>query len=125
MVLQQTPASSIERVEVITNPSAKYKPDGIGGIINLVLKKDKQKGFNGMVMANAGNHGRYNLNTTLNYNTGKLNIFGSYGQKRGDSSRSTLDSRIKRDSLQNVINYYDSNSKSTGHPHFTPWEFWP
>jgi len=79
VALQQIPANTIERIEVITNPSAKYKPDGIGGILNIVLKKEKQKGFNGTLMANIGNDSRYNANLTMNYNTGKMNIFGSYG----------------------------------------------
>ena len=116
VALQQIPASTIERIEVITNPSAKYKPDGIGGIINLVLKKEKQQGFNGMIMANAGNQGRYNANLTMNYNTGKMNIFGSYGFRRNNSPRTSYDYRINRDSMLNVINTYESNSSAQARP---------
>ena len=47
--LQQLPASLIERVEIITNPSARYEAEGNAGIINIVLKKDKQQGFNGSI----------------------------------------------------------------------------
>ncbi len=47
------PANSIERIEVITNPSAKYKPDGTSGIINIVLKKNVTLGINGNITANA------------------------------------------------------------------------
>ena len=54
-VLQQLPANSVERIEVITNPSAKYKPDGTSGIINLILKKDRKDGFNGIFTGNIGN----------------------------------------------------------------------
>src|SRR6185503_2741213 len=54
-VLQQLPANSIERIEVITNPSARFKPDGTSGIINIVLKKNIKAGWNGSIIANAGN----------------------------------------------------------------------
>ena len=116
MALQQIPASTIERIEVITNPSAKYKPDGTGGIINIVLKKDKKQGFNGSLMVNAGNQGRYNANLTLNYNTGKMNIYGNYGFRRSNYPSTFQDTRINRDSLQNVINYYESSGSTRGKP---------
>lgn len=77
--LDQMPASLIERIEVITNPSAKFRPDGTGGIINIILKKERKAGFNGILGANGGNHDRFNTNLQLNYNTGKINLFGSYG----------------------------------------------
>lgn len=80
--LEQMPASLIERIEVITNPSAKYKPDGTGGIINIILKKERKTGFNGILGANAGNNSRFNANLQLNYNPGKINIFGSYGYRQ-------------------------------------------
>src|SRR5450759_718071 len=65
-VLQDMPANSIEKIEVITNPSAKYKPDGTGGIINLVLKKNTSRGLNGGITANGGNHNRENGSVRLN-----------------------------------------------------------
>src|SRR5664279_4306124 len=86
-VLQQMPASSIEKIEVITNPSAKYKPDGTSGIINIVLKKDKSLGLNGNLTANVGNNDRRNFNVTTNYNPGKLNLFGSFGIRQDDRTR--------------------------------------
>src|ERR1035437_9074763 len=54
-VLQQLPANSIERIEVITNPSARFRPDGTAGIINIVMKKNTKGGWNGTLVANAGN----------------------------------------------------------------------
>lgn len=116
VVLQQLPANSIERVEVITNPSAKYKPDGIGGIINLVLKKTSRYGFNGTVINNVGNSGRYNGNLTLNYNPGNMNLFGSYGFRRNNSPRINTDYRIQRDSLTLTPSYYDNYSSATSKP---------
>ena len=114
--LQQMPAAGIERIEVITNPSAKYKPDGVGGIINIVLKKESRRGLNGSVIANAGNLGRYNTNATLNYHPGKLNLFGSIGLRRTNNPRISSDSRVQKDSLSRVSGYYDENSSSSVKP---------
>ncbi|MDP4291997.1 MAG: outer membrane beta-barrel family protein [Bacteroidota bacterium] len=85
--LQQIPASAIERIEIIANPSAKYKPDGTSGIINLVMKKDKGLGLNGNVTANVGNDERENVNAMINYNPGKLNVFASFGFKQDARNR--------------------------------------
>lgn len=87
VALQQMPASSIEKIEIITNPSAKYKPDGTSGIINIVLKKNKTLGLNGVLTANVGNNGRRNFNVLANYNPGKLNIFGSFGMREDNRVR--------------------------------------
>lgn len=86
-VLQQMSANSIEKIEVITNPSAKYKPDGTSGIINIVLKKNKSLGLNGNVIANVGNDDRYNGNVTVNYNPGKFNLFGNISFRQDDRRR--------------------------------------
>ena len=113
-VLQQMPANSIEKIEVITNPSAKYKPDGTSGIINIVLKKDRNLGLNGSVSANAGNDDRYNGNIILNYNPGKLNIFGSYSIRQDDRLRFTDDYRKR--TKTDTISYYQLNSRDHSRP---------
>ncbi|MDP4291384.1 MAG: TonB-dependent receptor, partial [Bacteroidota bacterium] len=82
-----------DRIEVITNPSAKYKPDGTSGIINIVLKKNTNTGLNGTLVANAGNRSKYNSNLTVNYNPGKLNLFGSYGYRQDDRPRYGTENR--------------------------------
>jgi outer membrane receptor protein involved in Fe transport len=74
-VLNQIPANAIESVEVITNPSVRYDPDGTTGIINIVLKKKALQGFNGMVSGNAGTGDKYNGSLNLNYRKDKLNVF--------------------------------------------------
>lgn len=96
-ILEQIPASSIEAIEIITNPSAKYNPEGMSGIINIRLKKKTAQGFNGMVSASAGTSNRYNSSVNLNYSTKKFNVFGSWdgrwnqGSGYGDTYRiSTL-----------------------------------
>lgn len=98
-VLQQLPANSIERIEVITNPSARYRPDGSAGIINIVLKKNFRNGFNGSVTANAGNRDRYNGNVSLNYKPGKMNLFGSYSYRQDSRRRYNNIYRTYTDSL--------------------------
>ncbi len=74
--LQQIPASTIDHLEIITNPSAKYDPDGVGGIINVVLKEQKQPGLNGVVNASIGTGNKYEIDLLLNYRTKHVNIFG-------------------------------------------------
>ena len=87
LLLIPLPANSIEKIEIITNPSAKYKPDGTSGIINIVLKKNKGLGLNGNITANVGNDNRRNFNVLANYNPGRLNIFGSFGIRQDDRIR--------------------------------------
>lgn len=74
--LRQIPASALENIEIITNPSAKYDPDGMAGIINLVMKKNVLGGLNGIVNASAGTGDKYKGDFTLNYRTKKYNLFG-------------------------------------------------
>lgn len=89
--LNQLSASSIERIEVITNPSAEYKPDGMSGIINIVLKKDAKQGLNGTFNANVGSYGRQNAGINLNYGWDRFNIFGGYTFRRDRYDRSIID----------------------------------
>ncbi len=77
-------ASMIEKVEVITNPSAKYDPDGVGGIINLVLKRGTFDGFNGSTTLSAGEFNKNNLSGNLNFRTDKWNVFGSASYRTGE-----------------------------------------
>ena len=87
--LQSIPANQIEKVEVITNPSAKYNPEGISGILNIVLKKNRAGGFNGSVNLSSGigrtKHTRNNGSLNLNYRNKKWNVFamGSAFDGRG------------------------------------------
>lgn len=115
-VLQQMPASSIEKIEVITNPSAKYKPDGTSGIINIVLKKDKSLGLNGQASVNAGNDNRYNGNFSINYNPGKLNLFGSYRIRQDERLRYSDDIRKHYISGADTINYTHITSRDLSRP---------
>jgi len=83
-VLASIPASSIETVEVITNPSSKYDAEGQSGIINIVLKKNTKLGLNGNVALTAGNRDNYNGNASVSFQNKKINIYGNYGYRYGN-----------------------------------------
>jgi outer membrane receptor protein involved in Fe transport len=76
--LEQLPAEMIERVEIITNPSARFNPEGTSGIINVVLKKQRKPGYNGVLSLNAGSAGSYNGSVNFNYSYDKWNFFTNY-----------------------------------------------
>ncbi len=78
-ILNQIPANTIEKIEVITNPSSKYDAEGSNGIINIVLKRNKKGGINGNVNNQAGTHDKYNLSAGLSYNKGKFGVSATYG----------------------------------------------
>ena len=90
--LEQIPASSIEKVEVVTNPSARYDAAGGGGVINIILKKQKKDGWNGQATVNLGTRDKYNTSLSLNRRAGKINWFGSY-DLRDDRYRSLMNSK--------------------------------
>ena len=81
-------ASMIERVEVITNPSSKFEAEGMAGIINIILKKDRAKGFNGSFELTGGTPLQYGAGANLNYRQDKFNFFlnYSYRKRTGDSN---------------------------------------
>ena len=78
-VLGQLPASAIERVEVITSPSARYDAEGTAGILNIILRKSETLGFNGSLSLNAGIPERYGVTGNVNYRTEKYNLFNTTG----------------------------------------------
>lgn len=80
-LLKQIPSTSIKKVELITNPSAKYNPEGMSGIINIVLHKNSNVGFNGNINMglNYQKNARFNNSIDLNYRAGKVNMYGNYG----------------------------------------------
>ena len=73
--LQQIPANTIENIEIITNPSAKYNPDGTAGIININTKKNKLKGLSGTANLNLGSFNRYGAGFLVNYTKKKWSVF--------------------------------------------------
>ena len=133
--IENIAASMIEKVEVITNPSAKYDPDGVGGIINIVMKRGAFDGFNGNVSAMEGQFKQRNLNGNVNYRTDKLNLFTSINYRTGDRvgdglrqfqyvypyETDSLFQNTSRTSTPNNLgfriggDYYPSNSKTIGY----------
>jgi len=77
--LRQLQANAIERIEIITNPSARYEAEGMAGIINLVTKKDNSSGLNGSVSSNIGHPDNFGIGASVNYRKNKLNIFAGSG----------------------------------------------
>ena len=121
--LQQLPASSVEKIEVITNPSAKFTPEGTAGIINIVLKKDANLGFNGSMSANAGNNSRYSFSTNDNYNFDGINIFGNYSIRQDER---TVFSTLAREQLDstNIPNYFNESGRAVSRPSVTICGAW-
>jgi len=83
--LKMLQGSMIEKIEVITNPSARYEAQGETGIINIVLKKEQKKGVNGVFDVSAGYPLGAGATATINYRTGKMNMFASYGANYRES----------------------------------------
>jgi outer membrane receptor protein involved in Fe transport len=84
-LLQQIPATSIKQIELITNPSAKYNPEGMSGIINIVLNKNAKIGINGSANTGVtiGETPKSNSSFDMNYRNGKVNMYGNYGFNTG------------------------------------------
>ena len=83
--LRELPADAIEKVEVITSPSARYDAEGTAGILNIVLKREKTLGFNGLVNVNIGYPGQSGISVNANLRTDKFNIFNTLGYRYNDS----------------------------------------
>jgi outer membrane receptor protein involved in Fe transport len=117
-ILEQIPASSIQSIEIISNPSAKYDPDGMSGIVNIILKKKRDKGYNGLFSVNAGTGNKYNGSVNLNYRWDKVNIFANYdfryNERKGwnDMNRQTF---ILTDTVPFMVQH--GNSKMSGMSH--------
>ncbi len=114
LTLDQIPADNIERVELITNPSARFDAASTGGIINVVLKKNRRVGLNGIASVGAGVPGILNGNLSLNARQGKLNFFasGSYNQSGGKAKGETFRQNLKGGAVDNYFNQYSWNERN-------------
>lgn len=111
VALNQIPADQIEKVEVITNPSAKYEAQTSGGIINIVSKKNKKPGYNGFVTLSAATGDRYNATLSLSAKEGKNNFTGFYN--RWQSSQPSTGYSHRTNLLNSAVTgYFDQNNSS-------------
>ncbi|WP_348822481.1 TonB-dependent receptor domain-containing protein [Flavobacterium aestuarii] len=104
--LRQLPADAIDKVEVITNPSARYDAEGGSGIINIILKKGKNQGFNGTIIASTGIPETYGLSANVNYKTEKLNYFttAGYNHRTNEGGGKTNSEYFNKDgSIKNFL----------------------
>lgn len=117
--LEQIPAENIEKVEVITNPSSKYDSEGTAGIINIILKKNKSKGFGSSVQATAGIPDNYALGYNVNYKNKKINIFSDLRYRyinflsKESSSRTIYDDNVIDSYLNGTVNRDRTNRTFT------------
>lgn len=111
-LLKQIPSTSIKKIELITNPSAKYNPEGMSGIINIVLHKNSNNGFNGSL--NSGitfaKDPKFNNSLDMNYRTGKVNFFGNAGSNFGKYHNDGFIQRFDNNSQQKLNMLNDNES---------------
>ncbi|WP_143309284.1 TonB-dependent receptor domain-containing protein [Chitinophaga vietnamensis] len=117
LTLDQIPADAIESVELITNPSAKYDAEGMSGILNIVLKKNKKAGFNGNIQAGIGTGNKYNGGGNIAVRQGKVNVFASYNinanQTWGEGTTTRTNyGGVKGSAADTNFLFQNSNSKS-------------
>lgn len=115
-ILEQFPAESIDRIEIITNPSSKYSPEGTAGIINIVLRQGRKAGYYGSLQASLNNKLGYNISANINYSSDKLDLFASvgYGRRVRNSTHVIDRSSLAGDS---VIGNLKSKQLTYGNEH--------
>ncbi len=114
--LRLIPADAIEKVEVITNPSARYDAEGGGGLLNIILKKGKNQGLNGTFIASTGYPETYGLSGTLNYKSKNFNLFTTQGYNdRDNPGNAFTDSRYLNpdNTTRNYVNETRENERNS------------
>ncbi|WP_298794779.1 outer membrane beta-barrel family protein [uncultured Allomuricauda sp.] len=109
-LLRQIPSTSIKSIELITNPSAKYNPEGMSGIINIVLHKNANIGFNGSITTGLtkGIEAKFNSSIDMNYRNGKFNFYGNYGNNIGKYVNDGTITRLDENSIQ-IFDFFNNN----------------
>lgn len=116
-ILQQIPAESIEKIEVIDNPSAKFSPEGSAGIINIILKKDRKAGYYGSLRAGVDTQGGWNTGGNINYSSGKLDAYANVGYRTHKGGGGSLSEQTYTQS--NTYQNYDGENERDGGNLFT------
>jgi len=109
--LNQIPSSTIDKIEIITNPSAKYDPDGTAGIINIITKKNSLKGLSGIITLSAGTNPDYTGSLLLNYRTKKTSL--SFGVDYSNRERPGYRNSYRESYLGDTVSYLQNNSDNT------------
>ena len=114
LTLDQISSDDIDRIEIITNPSAKYDASTTGGIINVILKKDKRYGLNGLVSVTGGIPERYSGNINLNLRQGKFNFFVSshYNYGNNDGHGKSFRQNKTGGIVENYFNQHSLNNRT-------------
>src|SRR5690606_6002957 len=110
--LESLPADVVERIEIVTNPSARYEAEGAAGIINIILKKGKLQGFNGSINVNGGIPTSYGAAANLNYRTGKWNLFTNLSYRYAEREREG-NSYTTRFNSEGIPRYEDMDREAT------------
>ena len=108
-ILQQIPAESIERIEVIDNPSAKFSPEGTAGIINIILKRDHRAGYYGSLQTGANIHGGWNLGGNINYSSKWVDAYANLGYRRRKGEGGNESDQRYRDSETSPFSSYQTS----------------
>ena len=101
--LKMIPSEALDRVEVITNPSARYEAEGGAGIINIILKKGSNNGVNGSVSANVADPLSYGANASINYREKDFNLYTNIGYSKNKTFGNSL----------NESQYFDENGETS------------
>lgn len=116
--LRQLPSDAIEKVEVITSPSARYDAEGTAGILNIILRKGKAQGFNGSFLTSIGNPDNFGISANLNFRTKKFNLFANTGYNYRNAPGNSHNNTTYFDEFENILSYrnedrnYDRERKS-------------
>jgi outer membrane receptor protein involved in Fe transport len=109
--LKQLPGNRIARVEVMPNPSAKHDPEGMGGIVNIVLDDDLDLGLSGSLSVNASTRGRQNVYGRLNYQKGRLTLFSGVGVNAYEDTGTTYD--LRQNLITSPVTLVEQTGRST------------
>ena len=110
--LQQLPADAIERVEIITNPSARYDAEGSAGIINIILRQEKTKGVNGSATAYVGSPENTGGNLNLNLRRKSFNLFSNTSYRKTNSPGNGTTEQINYDLAGTVLSYQNETGRN-------------
>lgn len=123
-ILSQIPASQISQIELVTNPSVRYDPEGTAGIINIILKKKKDAGINGIITLNLGTNDKYNTSLNGNYKLDGFNVYAGFDGRINKFSSSGTSYRISSientnlDQTQSGKNKFNSNNFTLGFDYY-------